>query len=225
MTMSDLKVFCVIPAWNEERNISKVVASVKPLVDAVIVVDDGSSDDTYNLASAHDIIVLRHATNRGQGAGLQTGNEYALLAGADVIVHFDADGQFLAEEIGDLIEPIKRGEADVVFGSRFMEKKSEIPFFKKNIIMPLAKIFNNILGIKGMTDPQSGFRALSRRVAEKIKIEHDDMAHCSEILMKVFENNFKVKEVPTTVIYEEFGQRLGGGIKIIKSIFIKKIIS
>lgn len=223
--MTDPKVFCVIPAWNESKNISGVITSVKPLVDAVVVVDDGSSDDTYDLAKNHNITVLRHTTNRGQGAGLQTGNDYALSAGADIIVHFDADGQFLAKEIKDLIEPIKQGKADAVFGSRFMEKRSEIPFLKKYIIMPLARMFNSFLGIKGMTDPQSGFRALSRRVAEKIRIEHDDMAHCSEILMKVFKNNFRVKEVPTTVIYEEFGQRFGGGIKIIKSIFIKKIIS
>lgn len=223
--MSDIKVFCVIPAWNEEKNISRVVADVKTLVDCVVVVDDGSTDSTYDLASSHGVVVLRHPTNRGQGAGLQTGNEYALLNGADIIVHFDADGQFLSEEIKDLVEPIRNGEADAVFGSRFMEKKSDIPFLKKNIIMPLARIVNSLLGIRGMTDPQSGFRALSRQAAEKIIIEHDDMAHCSEILTKVFKNDLRVREVPITVIYNEFGQQFGGGIKIIKNIFIKKIIS
>lgn len=218
-------IFCIIPAYNEEKTIAEVVASVKLLVDRVVVVNDGSRDRTQELASQEGVVVLSHLTNRGQGAGLQTGNEYALRNGAQIIIHFDADGQFLSEEIKDLVEPIVRGEADVVFGSRFLGKKSDIPFFKKHFIMPLARLVNKILGIKKMTDPQSGLRALSREAAEKIKIEQDGMAHCSEILVKTFRNNLRVIEVPTSVIYNEFGQQFGGGIRIIKDLFIKRIIS
>ena len=218
-------IFCIIPAYNEEKTIVEVVESVKPLVDQVVVINDGSSDRTYELANQEGVVVLSHVTNRGQGAGLQTGNEYALLQGASVIIHFDADGQFLAEEIQDLIDPIAKGEADVVFGSRFLGKKSDIPFLKKYFIMPLARLVNKVLGIKNMTDPQSGLRALSREAAEKIKIEQDGMAHCSEILVKTFRNNFRVVEVPTSVIYNEFGQQFGGGVRIIKDLFIKRIIS
>ncbi len=221
----DTKTFCLIPAYNEEKTIVKVINQVKPLVDKVVVIDDGSTDNTFQLAKAQDITVLHHIINRGQGAALQTGAEYALSQGAQIIVHFDADGQFLANEIKEVVRPIAEGDCDVVFGSRFLEKKSHIPWFKKNIILPLARIINRLfLGVI-LTDPQSGFRALSKRAARKIKIEQSRMAHCSEILAKVFDNNLKVKEVPVTVIYHSFGQRFSGGIKILKELIISRLIN
>lgn len=220
-----LKVFCIIPALNEEKNILEVVNSVRPHVSEIVVVDDGSEDGTAHIAeTSHGATLLRHIINRGQGAALETGTRYALMKGADAIVHFDADGQFLAEEIKDIIEPIKRGEADAVFGSRFLNKKSAIPFFKKNIIIPLARLANFIfLGIK-LTDPQSGFRALAREAAEKIRIKQDGMSHCSEILYKAHKENLKIKEIPITVIYHNFGQRFSGGFKILKELFLGRLI-
>lgn len=223
-TQKKLKIFCIIPAYNEEKNIIKVINQVKPLVYKVVVVDDGSTDKTYDLACKQGVTVLKHIINRGQGAALQTGTEYVLSQRADIIVHFDADGQFLAEEIKNIIKPITTDECDVVFGSRFLEKRSQIPWFKKNIILPLARIINKLFwGVK-LTDPQSGFRALSAKAAQIIKIDQDRMAHCSEIMTKVFTNNFKVKEVPITTIYYNFGQKFGGGIKIIKDLLITRLI-
>jgi glycosyltransferase involved in cell wall biosynthesis len=220
-----LKVFCIIPAFNEEKNILEVINSVKPYVSEIVVVDDGSDDGTAHIVEAsHGAFLLRHIVNRGQGAALETGTRYALMKGADIIVHFDADGQFLAEEIKDMIEPIKRGEADAVFGSRFLEKESGMPLFKKNIIMPLARLANLIfLGVK-LTDPQSGFRALSREAAKKIRIKQDGMSHCSEILYKARKENLRVKEIPITVIYHDFGQRFSGGFKILKELFLGRLI-
>lgn len=223
--MLNKNIFCIIPAYNEQSSIVGVINKIKKYVNEAVVVDDGSSDKTYELASEAGAVVLKHIVNRGQGAALRTGTEYALADGAEIIVHFDADGQFLPEEIKNVIRPIEDGEAEIVFGSRFLEKKSRVPFFKKYFIMPLAMVFIRLAGVKKITDPQSGFRALSRTAAEKIKIEHDGMAHCSEILVKSFKNKLKFKEVPITVIYNEFGQKFSGGVKIIKDIFIKKIIS
>jgi len=219
-----MKVFCIIPAYNEEKTIAQIAAQVKPLVWEVVVVDDGSIDKTSKLAKNEKVTVLRHPTNRGQGAALETGNRYALKKGADTLVHFDADGQFSVQEIKDVIRPIQDGQADVVFGSRFLGKKSNMPGFKKNIIIPLAHLVNKILMGKTLSDPQSGFRALSRTAAQKIKIQNDGMAHCSEILYKTFKNNFRIQEVPITVTYHEFGQRLSGGFKIIKDLFLAKLI-
>jgi len=225
MLNTDKKIFCVIPAWNEEKNIVEVLKNVKCFVENIIVVDDSSSDRTYDLAKNQDVIILKHIINRDQGAALQTGNDYALKKEADIIVHFDADGQFLAEEIPDLVNPIIEGKADIVFGSRFMEKKSNMPFIKRRLIMPLAKFFNLFfLNIK-MTDPQSGFRVMSREAAKTIKIEQDGKAHCSEILEKAFKYKLRIKEVPITVVYNEFGQKFSGGIKILKDIIISKIIN
>lgn len=226
-----MKTVIVIPAYNEEKNIAEVVKKVKPLVDEIVVVDDGSGDQTVRAAREQGVVVLKHLINRGQGAALETGNQYALKQKAEIIVHFDADGQFLAEEIKDIVRPIKEGEAEVVFGSRFLGKKSEIPWFKEKIIIPLAGLVNRLLINVSLSDPQSGFRALSKKAAGKIRIENDGMAHCSEILYKVFKNNFKVKEVPITVVYRGFGQGLlagkgrgSGGFKIVRDLLMAKLM-
>ncbi|MDD3711185.1 MAG: glycosyltransferase family 2 protein [Patescibacteria group bacterium] len=230
-----MKTFCVIPAYNEEKNIFTTISQVLPRVDFLVIVDDCSRDQTYeqscrilnseNISSElkNKLKILRHPINLGQGASLQTGNEYALKNEADIIIHFDADGQFLAEEIEKVINPIKQGKADIVFGSRFLDIKSEIPSFKKNIIMPLAKLFNLIFfGIK-TSDPQSGFRAMTKEVTQKIKIENNRMAHCTEILAKAHKYKFRIAEVPITVVYKKFGQKFSGGFKIIKDLFFRKI--
>jgi len=219
-------IFCIIPAYNEEKNILKVVNACLKQVDKVIIVNDASTDSTINILkniSDNKLIVINHLINRGQGASLQTGNEYALANNAQIIVHFDADGQFLAQEIKDLIQPIKNKKADIVLGSRFLEKKSKIPWFKENIILPLARLVNKIFAKNKLTDPQSGFRAMNAAVLRNIKIEQDRMAHCTEIINKISAKNLKVKEVPITVIYNEFGQTFSGGIKIIKDLILGKL--
>lgn len=219
------KVFCVIPAFNEQKNVKKVIEDVKIFVDKIIVVDDASRDDTFYLAKSSGVIVLRHLINRGQGAALQTGNEYALRNGADIIIHFDADGQFVASEIPEVLKPILNNECDVAFGSRFLGKQSNMPWFKKNVLFPVARLVNKFLFDVQMSDPQSGFRIMTAKVAGKIIIEQDGMAHASEILAKIFKNGFKIKEVPITVIYKDFGQNFWGGVRIIKDVFIAKLIS
>lgn len=217
-----MKISCVIPAYNEASNIKRVLDKVLPLVDEVIVVDDCSKDNTTEIVKTTTAISLRHPINRGQGAALQTGNTYALQNGADIVVHFDADDQFKAEEIKSIIEPIIKDQADAVFGSRFLGS-ANFPFTKKFIIMPLARFINRLFGIK-MTDPQSGFRALNKETLKQIKIENRGMAHCSEILYKTFKTKARVIEVPITVTYHEFGQSFGGGFKIIKDMLIHNFI-
>lgn len=222
-----MKIFCVIPAFNEEKSITTVIDQVKPLVDTVVIVDDNSSDQTVNSVTKTDVVLLKHIINRGQGAALRTGTEYCLNNGADIIVHFDADGQFLSKDIEKVVAPIKSGEAQVVFGSRFLDSahSSEMPIFKKYFIMPLAKAVNKIFFNINLTDPQSGFRAMSSEAARKINWRQDRMAHCSEIMFEVKKNNFKVKEIPIKVIYHNFGQSFFGGLKILKELFIAMIVN
>jgi len=219
-----MKITCVIPAFNEEKHITQVIAQVRPFVQEIIVVDDCSQDKTAALAKQSGVIVIQHAINRGQGASLQTGTEHALDRQADIIVHFDADNQFQAKEITDIIEPIIQGQAEAVLGSRFLGKKSNLPWQKKYLIMPLARLVNRIFFNINLSDPQSGFRALNRATAQKIKITNDGMAHCSEILYQLFKNKIKVKEVPITVVYHQYGQKFSGGLQIIKDLIIQKII-
>lgn len=227
-----MKIFCIVPAFNEGENITKTIKEVKKYVSNVVVVDDCSSDDTYNKAKTSGVFVLRHMINRGQGAALQTGNEFAMQKGAEVVIHFDADGQFLASEIEDILTPIKNGEADIVFGSRFLGKESNMPFFKKQIIMRLGRLVNKIFLGLNFTDPQNGFRAMNKKALKKIKIKNDGSAHCSEILTKAVRNNLRLKEVPVFVHYHDFGQgifsgkgRGMGGIRIIKDLILGKLIN
>jgi glycosyltransferase involved in cell wall biosynthesis len=229
---TNLKIYCIIPAYNEEDNIIATINDVKKITDNIIVVDDSSIDNTYSLSRSQNVTILNHIINRGQGASLQTGNEYALFNKADIVVHFDADGQFKASEINDIVKPIIKNEADIVFGSRFLGKKSNIPFFKKVFILPLAKIFNKIFFDINLTDPQNGFRAMNQKALNTIKIENDGAAHCNEILIKSFKNKLRIKEIPVSVIYNHFGQSLlkgkgrgAGGLKIVKDLVIEKFIN
>ena len=220
----NLKVICVIPAFNEAKNIAKVISDVRPYVQEIVVIDDCSSDNTASLARTAGATVRRHPINRGQGAALQTGNDYALSQAADIIIHFDADDQFVAAEIPEMLGPIVNDQADIVFGSRFLGKPANFPFSKRYIIYPLARLFNALVfGIR-LSDPQNGFRALNRRAAQIIHIDNRAMAHNSEIQAKAFNAKLRISEVPITVVYHEFGQKLSGGFKIAKDLLIHKII-
>ena len=231
MNINNKNIFCIIPSYNEEKRIKKTIQDVKKIIKNIVVVDDGSSDKTYKKAKETDVTVLRHIINRGQGAALQTGNEFAYKKGAEAVIHFDADGQFVANEIPQLLKPLLNNECDVSLGSRFIDSAPKIPFTKKYILFPIAHLINYVLlGVK-LTDPQSGFRALNRTAMKNILIEQDGSAHCSEILYKTNINKLRIKEVPMTVIYNEYGQSLfdgkgrkKGGIQIVKDLLLAKIM-
>lgn len=219
-----MRIFCIIPALNEEGTVGEVIKNVKPLVDTVVLVNDGSTDNTARIASEAGAVVLSHPINRGQGAALETGNQYALQNGADIIFHFDADGQFSIEDIERVLNPLLSGDFDAVLGSRFLEKKSKMPFLKEKIFMPIARLVNFFLFGVVLTDPQSGFRALTSDSWKKIKIKQNGMAHCSEIIAKIFKNKLRVCEVPIVVSYDEFGQKFSGGIRVVKDLLMAKLM-
>jgi len=222
-----MKIFCVIPAFNEEKNIIAVLGQIKDSVDEAVVVDDASSDQTADFAAKAGAVVLKHIINRGQGAALRTGSEYSLKHGADIIVHFDGDGQFSGQDIKKITALIKNDQAEVVFGSRFLAggQSVDMPVFKKYFIMPLAKAVNKVFFNLNLTDPQSGFRAMSAGAARRIDWRQDRMAHCSEIMFEVKRHNLRVKEIPIRVIYRDFGQSFSSGLKILKELFIALLVN
>ncbi|MDP2946125.1 MAG: glycosyltransferase family 2 protein [bacterium] len=217
-----MKIFIVIPCYNEAEHLAKVIQSIKQYGQAVVV-DDGSTDNSFTIAKNSGAVTLRHLVNRGMGAALETGDRYALNQVADIVVHFDADGQHLAEEIPKLVQPIISGQVDVVLGSRFLNKTSSIPFFKKYFILkPSVLLQNLLLGVK-LTDAHNGFRALSLRALEKISITQDSMAHATEIIEQIKQSGLAYQEAPVTVIYHEFGQGFLSGFMILKDLFFGKI--
>lgn len=218
-----MNIYIVIPAYNEARKIQEVLDRVLVSYKNVVVVDDGSKDQTYEILGGNNIIYTRHSINRGQGAALQTGTDIALKNGADIIVHFDADGQMRVEDIKKLCNPIIEGTHDVVFGSRFLGEAVNIPPLRL-LILKIAKLFNRFfLGIR-LSDPSSGFRVLSKHSAEKIQITQDGMAHCNEIQQDIFKQKLRVKELPVTIEYTDYsiakGQKGSNAFKIVKDLFI-----
>ncbi len=198
-----MKVIAVIPAFNEAERIAKTVRDVCPYVDAVVVVDDGSTDATSSLAHVGDTIVLTHRVNRGQGAALRTGTEAAIRLEADVIVHVDGDGQHDPTYIPALIRPIANHEADIVFGSRFLDEMPiGIPWSRRALLYA-ARTFNAIvMGIpRSVSDPQNGMRAMSCNAAVVIRFTQDRMAHCSEILRLATRSGLRWIEIPVCVRY------------------------
>ncbi len=213
-------VFIIIPAYNEEKKIGRVIRDLfehgpKLAPMSVILVDDGSNDSTGEIAEKAGAVVLKHEINRGQGAALQTGHEYAFTCGAKLVIDFDADGQFNPLDIAPALEAMEKQKIDVVLGSRFLDNRSRIPWLKKYVILPFSRWLNYLFtGVK-LTDAHNGFRILSRRALEIINVSQDKMAHNTEIVRQIKKHQLKFIEFPVEVRYSEFGQGIGGGIKII----------
>lgn len=228
-----MKTYIVSAAYNAEKTIGKVIDDLhKHKYNNIIVVNDGSKDNTEKIALSKGVVVLNHIINRGQGAALRTGNEYALRHGADIIVHFDADGQMMAKDIKDMIAPIENKEVDVTIGSRFLGKEAiDMPKSKK-LTLFLGKLFLKLFYGVNLTDSQCGFRALSRKAAERIEIKEDRAEHASEILIQIFKRKIKYKEMPVTIKYTEFSKKytqhgkfsLLSGIKIALRLILKKLL-
>lgn len=220
------KVFIVIPAYNEGKVIASVIASVKKEgFKNIIVVDDGSSDKTFEEAKKTGVIVLRHILNRGKGAAVKTGIEYAKLKKADVVVTIDADGQHNPKDIKKLVDALDK-KTDVVLGSRFLNKKNKLPLFNR-----LANFFANFLVwvVYGLyvSDSQSGFRAYSKKALNLIEIYSYDYDFESRVIYEIAWHKLAYKEVPIDVFYTSYSlskkhkQNLINGIKT----FLKIITS
>lgn len=220
------RVFAVVPALNEGSRIGPVVEAVSRFVDGVVVIDDGSADDTAAAARRAGARVLRHVINRGQGAALKTGTTAALALGADVVVHLDADGQHDPQAIEALVAPILAGEVDVVYGSRFLGVSAEGMPVSRRLLLWAARQFSAIaLGIPGgFTDPQSGLRALNAQAARELDFFQDRMAHCSEILMLLARSKLRWREIPTRIRYTRDtlakGQKATDAFKIVWNLIV-----
>jgi glycosyltransferase involved in cell wall biosynthesis len=200
------KAIAVIPCLNEEKFIGGVVSKAIKHVDEVIVIDDGSSDNTGAAATAAGAIVVRHDRSQGAGAGTRTGFEAALGHGADIVVTLDGDGQHDADEIPLLLQPISEGKADIVIGSRFL-KEAKVARYRKFGIDAITFAYNFGHREK-IIDAQSGFRSHSRKAIEAMHITYPGFGFSIQTLVQARKKGLKIIERPITCIYHEAGSTL-----------------
>jgi polyprenyl-phospho-N-acetylgalactosaminyl synthase len=204
-------VYIVIAAYNEGNRIAKVISS---LLNAgyknIVVTDDGSKDNTFDIISQFPIYYLRHMVNRGQGASLKTGIDFALKKGAKFIVTFDADGQHRIQDLPAMIAPVAKREYDVTLGSRFLQKTTKMPasrWLTLKIGIMIQWLFYGLL----LSDAHNGFRCFSMMAAKKVEIHSNRMEHASEIVEEIKRNRLRYLEVPVTIDYNEDTLRKGHG--------------
>ncbi|RJO62239.1 glycosyltransferase family 2 protein [candidate division WS5 bacterium] len=202
--IGDEKIIVIMPVFNEAKIIKQVIEEIKSSgFKTIIVVDDGSTDETCEILEKNNILYISHSINRGKGAAMKTGIEAAKIMGAEKIVSIDGDGQHNPEDINKMISKIQEGY-DVVLGTRMKNHKG----------MPLHKVIANYLGnfftwvIYGLwvTDSQSGFRMYSKKATEKIDTKTDRYTYDSEIIREIKINKLKFVEVPIEVRYTEYSK-------------------
>ncbi len=216
------RAWVVIPAYGEARVIRGVVRSVREICGAVVVVDDGSEDETAREALAGGATVLRHVVNLGQGAALRTGIDFALREGAEYIFTFDADGQHVPRSLPALAARMEETGADVVLGSRWPGRAENIPWMRR-FVLRAAVTFTRFETGLAVSDTHNGLRLFTRHAAAAIRIGQRRMAHASEILGQIGQKKLKYAEAPVTVRYTEYslgkGQKNSGMFRVLMDLF------
>ncbi len=215
----------IIPVYHEATVIARVVADLAQTFPNIVCVDDGSSDGSARQIAATSAHLVRHPINLGQGAALQTGLSYALARpGGRFFVTFDADGQHQAADAARMVEVARSEHADVVLGSRFLGRSQEMPLLKR-VVLRVVVALSPATRRMGLTDAHNGLRVFERGVAERLRINMNDMAHASEIVALLARSSWTVREVPVTIRYTDYskskGQSLVNGINILFDLSVR----
>jgi glycosyltransferase involved in cell wall biosynthesis len=219
----------IIPAFNEEGRIGATIAGIRKVSDAdIIIVNDGSADETASEARKTGAVVIEHPFNLGYGAALQTGFKYALDKGYEFAVQMDADGQHDPLSIEALISPVLKDEVDVVIGSRFLDKGNYKAPFVRRMGMYFFGVITSVLTGRRITDPTSGFQALNKKVMEfyasnAYPADYPD----ADVIIMLHRQGFRFKEVPV-IMHNAAKRSMHGGIlkplyyifKMMLSIFV-----
>jgi glycosyltransferase involved in cell wall biosynthesis len=206
--------------------IARVVGELVRAHYPVIVVDDGSRDDTAGLARRAGATVIAHPFNLGQGAALQTGIDHALRQGADVVVTFDADGQHRVADIATLTAALAQERADFALGSRFLGRAPNLPA-RRRLLLKAATWFTRLTTGLDVTDAHNGLRAMTRRGAAAIRLRQNRMAHASELAAQIRRSGLACVERPVTIEYSAYslgkGQKTRDAIVILVDLFAHRL--
>jgi len=196
-----MKTCILIPGYNESKMIGRVVSEARKIIDDVIVVDDGSKDNTAQIAQDAGAIVLKHEINKGKGAALRTGFQYAIDHDYDAVVTMDSDGQHDPNDIPGFLTAIEKIGSGIIIGSR-MNDISTMPAIRK-CTNKLTSFASSLLAHQKIEDSQSGFRLITSDVLRAVKLVTDRFETESEILIKASKAGFRITSVPIKTIYGE----------------------
>lgn len=227
-----MKLAIIIPAYNEEKTLGQVLASIprrypKTSQLEIVVISDGSRDQTAAIARKSGATLIEHDLNRGLGGALGTGFEYARRNHFDAVLTFDADGQHNPNDIWPVLRPIAYNRADIVIGSR-LKNHQGMPWYRIVGIWGL-NIFTAVFFWVWSTDSQSGLRAFSKKAINKIDIQANRMEVSSEFFYEIGRKNLKFVEVPISSIYTEYslakGQKNINVFRIISRLIYRRFFS
>lgn len=223
MTYDD--VWLVVPLFNEEQVIGEVVSAARATFPHIVCVDDGSKDASARAAAEAGAVVVRHPVNLGQGAALQTGFEYALgVPSMRWVVTFDADGQHQVSDVVEMVEKARAEDLDVVFGSRFLDDRTEAGFLK-GLVLKAAVGYTNLTTGTRLTDAHNGLRVMSRDVVGRLEITQNRMAHASELVAQIGDLDIRYAESPVHILYTDYsrakGQSLWNAVNILADLILR----
>jgi len=226
MPSETLDAWIVVPAFNEAGVIGDVIAALRSVFTNVVCVDDGSPDGTGDIALRAGAHLVSHPVNLGQGAAIQTGVEYARSQpGSRVFATFDADGQHRVEDLVTMIDRLRRGDVDIVIGTRFGPGVSPPPLLKRVVLQTAVRLSPRGRAL-GLTDSNNGLRVFNKTVADGLDITMNGMSHATEFIMLIAENRWRVAEQPVEVLYTDYsqskGQPLLNGVNIIVDGFLRR---
>lgn len=206
------RTWVVIPMFNEATAIGAVVEGLLPAFPNVVCVDDGSTDGSIGVARAAGAHVVSHPINLGQGASLKTGIEFALAdREMSEVVSFDADGQHLVEDAVGMVAKLRAEQLDVVFGSRFLDGRTQIGVVKR-LVLRLAAGFMRLTSGLPLTDAHNGLRVINRSLAQRLDIKQNRMAHASELVDRIGRLDVTWAEYPTHIVYTEYSKAKGQSV-------------
>jgi glycosyltransferase involved in cell wall biosynthesis len=215
-TPASKKILMLVPAYNEEESIGEVIKKIRAIYPEVLVYDDGSTDETANVAESNGAMVIRNNRNRGYGRALKTLFQHAVVMDVDIVVTIDSDGQHDPNQIPQLIQPLLENKADIVIGSRFLtdDDKPNVPKYRRFGIKTITK-FAQAGCFDKITDATSGFRAYSTNSLKRLHLTEDGMGIATEILLKADESSLRLLEVPiTTTRYDIKDSAAHGPVKL-----------
>jgi glycosyltransferase involved in cell wall biosynthesis len=225
--MKDKSVWVIIPVYNEATVVGDVISEVRKHYSQIVCINDGSKDNSTEVILKAGATLVEHPINLGAGAATQTGIDYALQdKKAEYFITIDADGQHEIRDAVLMLEKLKKGELDIVFGSRFVGQVENISKIKSAFLKAAAIFSQRMSGVK-LTDPHIGLRVFNRRFAENLKLTLPDFTHASELIYRVQEGKYRYAEVPANVTYSDYsklnGQPMMNAINIMIDLLFHRI--